>query len=128
MKCTFRHTSHIMPMWISIGGDYGTLNPKRMLGSDLSNLPFGGMATEDESSGWKIKKGCGIGCVLAANSCEGVSSVDARTVAAPDAITAFALPNPDCSSQGSRFFRVWWLDELPRRVDHPAYFGLATSY
>ena len=41
-----------------------------------------------------------------------------------DAITAFAVPNPSCSSQGSRFFRVWWLDELPRRVDHPAYFGL----
>jgi hypothetical protein len=51
--------------------------------------------------------------------------MDACTVAALDAITAFAVPNPGCSSQGSRFFRVWWLDELPRRVDHPAYFELA---
>jgi hypothetical protein len=51
--------------------------------------------------------------------------VDTCTVAAPDAITAFAVPNPNCSLQSSRFFRVWWLDELPRRPDHPAYFGLA---
>jgi hypothetical protein len=50
------------------------------------------------------KKGCGIGCVLAANSCEGVGSVDARTVAAPDAITAFAVPNPGCSSQSQSVF------------------------
>jgi hypothetical protein len=47
----------------------------------------------------------------------------ARTVTAPDVITAFAVPNPGCSSQGSRFFRVWWLDELPCRAGHPAYFG-----
>ena len=69
------------------------------------------------------KKGCGIGYVLATNSCEGVSSVDTCTVAAPDAITDFAVPNPNFPSQGSRFFRVWWLRELPRKADHPAYFG-----
>jgi len=62
----------------------------------------------------KTGKGCGIGCALAIDSCEGVDSVDTRTVAAPDVITAFAIPNPGCSSQGSRFFRVWWFDELPR--------------
>ena len=71
------------------------------------------------------EKGCGIGYALATHSYEGVSSVDARTVAAPDAITAFAVPNPGSSSQDSRFFRVWWPDELPRRAGHPAYFGLA---
>jgi hypothetical protein len=49
--------------------------------------------------------------------------VDAYTVAAPDAIAAFAVPNPGSSSRGSRFFRVWWLSELPRQADHPAYFG-----
>ena len=75
-------------------------------------------------AGGKKKKGCGIGYALAASSCEGASRVDACTVAALDATTAFAVPNPSCSSQGSRFFRVWWLDELPRQVDHPAYFGL----
>jgi hypothetical protein len=51
--------------------------------------------------------------------------VEARTVTALDATTAFAVPNPNRSSQNSRFFRVWLLDELPRRADHSAYFGLA---
>lgn len=49
--------------------------------------------------------------------------MDAYTVAAPDAIAAFAVPNPGSSSRGSRFFRVWWLSELPRQADHPVYFG-----
>jgi hypothetical protein len=31
----------------------------------------------------KSNKGCGIGYALATDSCEGVGSVDARTVAAP---------------------------------------------
>jgi hypothetical protein len=26
MKCTFRHASHMMPMWIGMGGDYGTIS------------------------------------------------------------------------------------------------------
>jgi len=69
-------------------------------------------------------KGYDIGYALATVSRERADSVDACTVAAPDAITAFAVPNPSCSSQGSRFFRVWWLSELPRQVNHPAYFGL----
>jgi len=72
----------------------------------------------------RTKKGCDIGYALTANSCEGVSSADACTVAASDAITAFAVPNPSYSSQSSRFFQVWWLRELPRRANHPAYFGL----
>jgi hypothetical protein len=40
------------------------------------------------------RKGCDIGYGLAANSCEGVNSVDTCTVTALDAITAFAVPNP----------------------------------
>jgi hypothetical protein len=44
-------------------------------------------------------EGCDIGYALAANSCEEANSVDARTVTALDAITAFAVPNPNCSSQ-----------------------------
>ena len=44
-------------------------------------------------------KGRDIGYALATDSCEGVNSVEARTVTAPDAITAFAVPNPNCSSQ-----------------------------
>ena len=50
------------------------------------------------------EKGCGIGYALAADSYEGVSGVDARTVAAPDAITAFAVPNPRLFLAGQSVF------------------------
>ncbi len=71
------------------------------------------------------KKGCDIGNALAADSCEGAGSVDTCTVTALDAVTAFAVPNPGCSSQGSRFFRVRLPGGLSRQADRPAYFGLA---
>jgi hypothetical protein len=51
--------------------------------------------------------------------------VEAWIVAAPGAVTAFAVPNPNCTSQSSRFFRVWLRGELPRQADRPAYFGPA---
>ena len=51
--------------------------------------------------------------------------MEACTVTALDAITAFAVPNPNYSSQSSRFFQVWLLVGLPLRADHSAYFGLA---
>jgi len=54
--------------------------------------------------------------------------VEARTVTALDAITAFAVPNPNCPSQSRRFFPVWQLFGLPRRANHSAYFGLARVY
>jgi hypothetical protein len=54
--------------------------------------------------------------------------VDACTVTAFDAITTFAVPNPNCPSQSRRFFQVWLLFGLPRRADHSAYFGLAKFY
>ena len=73
-------------------------------------------------------KGCDIGYALAASSCEGANSVEARTVTALDAITAFTVPNPNSSSQSRRFFQVWLLFGLPRRADHSAYFGLAKFY
>jgi len=49
-------------------------------------------------------KGCDIGYAPVAGSCEGANSVDASTVAALDAITAFAVPNPNCSSQKQSVF------------------------
>jgi hypothetical protein len=49
-------------------------------------------------------KGCDIGYVPAACSCERAYSVDPCTVAALDAITAFAVPNPNCSSQKQSVF------------------------
>ena len=70
-------------------------------------------------------KGCDIGYALAASSCEGANSVETCTVTALDAITAFAVPNPNYPSQSRRFFQVWLLFGLPRRADHSAYFGLA---
>jgi len=70
-------------------------------------------------------KGCDIGYALAISSCEGANSVEACTVTALDAITAFAVPNPNCPSQSSRFFQVWLPVGLPLRADHSAYFGLA---
>ncbi len=77
------------------------------------------------NSGNKNRKGRDIGYALAARSCEGANSVEACTVTAPDAITAFAVQTPTAPRRVSRFFRVWLSDELPRRTDHPAYFGLA---
>ncbi len=50
------------------------------------------------------------------------------TVTALDAITAFAVPNPNHSSQSRRFFQVWLPVGLPRHADHSAYFGLAKFY
>ena len=69
-------------------------------------------------------KGCDIGYALAISSCEEANSVEACTVTALDAITAFAVPNPNYPSQSRRFFQVWLLFGLPRQADHSAYFGL----
>ena len=54
--------------------------------------------------------------------------MEACTVTALDAITAFAIPNPNCPSQSRRFFQVWLPVGLPFRADHSAYFGLAKFY
>jgi len=54
--------------------------------------------------------------------------VEACTVTALDAITAFAVPNPNFSSQSRRFFQVRMPVELPLRANHSAYFGLAKFY
>jgi hypothetical protein len=52
----------------------------------------------------KKGKGCDIGNALAIRSCEGADDVEACTVTALDAITAFAVPNPNCSSQSMSVF------------------------
>jgi hypothetical protein len=54
--------------------------------------------------------------------------VDACTVTALDAITAFTVPNPNCPSQSRRFFPVWLLVGSPFRANHSAYFGLTKFY
>jgi hypothetical protein len=50
------------------------------------------------------RKGCDIGYAPAIGSCEEANSVDTCTVAALDVITAFAVPNPNCSSQNQSVF------------------------
>ena len=42
--------------------------------------------------------------------------MDACTVTALDAITAFAVPNPNNPSQSRRFFQVWLLFGLPAEL------------
>jgi hypothetical protein len=55
-------------------------------------------------SSQKKLKGCDIGYALATSSCEEANSVETCTVAALDVITAFAVPNPNCSSQSQSVF------------------------
>ena len=57
-----------------------------------------------EGTARQNSKGCDIGYALAAGSCEEANSVEACTVTALDAITAFAVPNPNCSSQSKSVF------------------------
>ena len=55
--------------------------------------------------------------------------MDACTVTALDAITAFAVPNPNCSSQiQSVFSGLAVRPGCPGRTNHSVYFGLATIY
>src|SRR6266516_7456265 len=50
------------------------------------------------------RKGRDIGYAPATGSCEGANSVDACTITALDVITAFAVPNPNGSSQSPSVF------------------------
>ena len=71
-------------------------------------VPFFAVAAEGQMdqviSVQRNRKGCDIGYAPAICSCEGANSVDTCTVAALDAITAFAVPNPNCSSQSQSVF------------------------
>ena len=58
--------------------------------------------------------------------CERAYSVDTCTVAALDAIAAFASQTPAPPRRVSRFFQVWLPCRSPCRADHSAYFGLAS--
>ena len=77
----------------------------------------------------KNSKGCDIGYALAANSCEGAGNVDACTVTAFDAITAFAVPDPSLLlAEPAGFFGSWRASDCSAAPDHPAYFGPTTVY
>ena len=86
----------------------------RRLGNKESNFP--------ENS-----KGCDIGYALAANSCEGVNNVDACTVTALDATTAFAVPDPGLFlAELAGFFGSGCSLDHSTEPDHPVYFGSTT--
>ncbi len=74
--------------------------------------------------GAQKRKGCDIGYALAADSCERAGRVETCTIAAPDAITAFAVRAPAAPRESRRFFRVRSPNGSPRPANHPAYFGL----
>ena len=77
----------------------------------------------------KNSKGCDIGYALAANSCEGVNNVDACTVTALDATTAFAVPNPNLPLAGLvGFFGSGYSADHSTEPGHSVYFGSATVY
>jgi hypothetical protein len=81
-------------------------------GGSISAKSFLLRLRQEENAG--KGKGCDIGYALATSSCEEANSVEACTVTALDATTAFAVPNPNCPSQSRRFFQVWLLCGLPR--------------
>ena len=62
------------------------------------------LSADSRSLTARNSKGCDIGYAPTANSCEGVNSPDACTVTALDAITAFAVPYPNQSSQSQLVF------------------------
>jgi hypothetical protein len=77
----------------------------------------------------KNSKGCDIGYALAANSCEGVNNVDACTVTALDATTAFAVPYPDLPlAEFVGFFGSGYSADHSTEPGHSVYFGSATIY
>jgi hypothetical protein len=84
---------------------------------------------EDCLVGAQNSKGCDIGYALAANSCEGANNMDACTVTALDATTAFAVPDPGLLlAELAGFFGSWHAPDRSAARDHPVYFGSATVY
>ncbi len=73
-------------------------------GPSFSHLVRPFLSAGSRDSGVENGKGCDIGYVPAICSCEGADSVDTCTVAALDAIAAFAVPNPGSSSQSQPVF------------------------
>ena len=72
-------------------------------------------------------KGCDIGYALAANSCEGVNNVDACTVTALDATTAFAVPDPNLLlAEPVGFFGSGCSLDRSTEPGHSVYFGSTT--
>jgi len=110
------------PVLYKATSHYFFYKPAKDLGARIvSGEPL--LRGQEEST--RKDKGCDIGYALATSSCEEANSVEHAPSQPFDAITAFAVPNPNFSSQSRRFFQVWSPSRLPCRADHPIYFGLA---
>ncbi len=92
-----------MPPWWILPGLGLTAEGLRLL-ETRRYLRLGGVVAEGNNLCGKNKKGCDFGYAPAANSCEGVNNPDTCTVTALDAISAFAEPDPGCSSQSPPVF------------------------
>ena len=108
---------------------------RRIGGTQLISLSFGGQKRWDWLEEWWLpksatnSKGCDIGYALDASSCEGVNNVDACTVTALDAITAFAVPDPNLLlAEPVGFFGSGCSLDRSIEPDHSVYFGSATVY
>ena len=87
------------------------------------------LSADSRSLTARNSKGCDIGYAPTANSCEGVNSPDACTVTALDAITAFAVPDPNrFLAEPVGFFGSWRASNRFAAPDHSVYFGPATIY
>jgi len=108
----------------------GTLSARFTFRSGrMRNGQLRGMRTWISEKSGRNSKGCDIGYALAANSCEGVNNVDACTVTALDAITAFAVPDPGpLLAESAGFFGSWCASNCSVAPDHPVYFGSTTFY
>jgi hypothetical protein len=94
----------------TIKGLVGRPPQERSRQAKLANGRWDTAAQENQP---KQLRGCDTGYALATGSCEEANSMDACTVTASDVIIAFAVPNPNYSSQSSRFFQVWLPQWLP---------------
>ena len=76
----------------------------KICSGDCSKLALKRRVREQINVAATNSKGCDIGYAPSASSCEGAHSLDTCTVTALDAITAFAVPDPNSSSQSLSVF------------------------
>jgi hypothetical protein len=86
----------------------------------------GGLRNSQTTRDMEIGKAATLVMLQPFALCERAYSVDTCTIAALDAIAAFASQTPAPPRRVSRFFRVWLPCRSPCRADHSAYFGVAS--
>jgi hypothetical protein len=74
------------------------------------------------------RKGCDFGYAPSANSCEGANNVDACTVTALDAITAFAVPSPNGHLAAPSVFSGLEVQQVAQPNPSPSLLQASYSY